>query len=168
VEARSDHFGIALLSREPLERVRTVWLGSAKLPTVVAELRHGGRPLLLVGTHPPPPGNRSMATLRNEQLAAVASFVRQQTIPAVVAGDLNATSYSPFFQNLCASAGLRDSRQGFGIQASWTPRLPVLELAIDHCLVPPAIHVADRRVGPHLGSDHRPVQVRLTWTRDTQ
>jgi len=168
VEARSDHFGIALLSREPLERVRTVWLGSAELPTVIAELRHGGRPLLLVGTHPPPPGNRAMATLRNEQLAAVASFVRQQTIPAVIAGDLNATSYSPYFQDLCLGAVVRDSWQGLGIEASVAPSLPGLELAIDHCLVPPAIHVADRCVGPRLGSDHRPVQVALTWTRDTQ
>ena len=168
VQARNDHFGIALLSREPLKTVQTRSLGSAELPTIVAEMEHAGRPLLLIGTHPLPPGTTATAALRNEQLAAVASLVQQQTIPVVLAGDLNTTSYSPYFQDLCSHTGLRDSRQGYGVQASWSPRLPVLEICIDHCLVPPAIHVADRRVGPHLGSDHRPVMVALTWTRDTE
>jgi endonuclease/exonuclease/phosphatase (EEP) superfamily protein YafD len=109
-----------------------------------------------------------MSALRNDQLVAVASLIQQQTVPIVLAGDLNSTSYSPYFEDLCSRTGLRDSRQGFGIQASWSPRLPLLEICIDHCLVPPAIHVANRRAGPHLGSDHRPIMVTLTWTGDAQ
>jgi endonuclease/exonuclease/phosphatase (EEP) superfamily protein YafD len=161
VEARAGHFGIALLSREPLDQASIQTFGSAELPSVVTTIRLADRQLLFVGTHPPPPGTRAMAEARDEQLRALASFVKSQNGPVVLMGDLNTTSYSPVFRNLCESTGLRDSRQGFGIQATWMPRLPILEIAIDHCLVPPEIHVANRRVGPHLGSDHRPVIVEL-------
>ena len=92
-----------------------------------------------------------MAAARDEQLLALVTFVKSQNDPIVLIGDLNTTSYSPAFRDLCESTGLRDSRQGFGIQASWTPRLPVLEIAIDHCLVPAQSHVAERRRWPSSG-----------------
>ena len=168
VEARDGHFGIALLSRHPLETARIETFGSAELPSVVATVRLADRRVLVVGTHPPPPGTRSMAAARDEQLLALVTFVKSQNDPIVLIGDLNTTSYSPAFRDLCESTGLRDSRQGFGIQASWTPRLPVLEIAIDHCLVPAQSHVAERRVGPRLGSDHRPVIVELMWSAGAQ
>jgi endonuclease/exonuclease/phosphatase (EEP) superfamily protein YafD len=79
---------------------------------------------------------------------------------ALVVGDLNTTDFSPCFRDFLKASGLQDSRQGRGIQASWGP-FPLLEIAIDHCLTAPEIAVMQRRVGPHLGSDHRPVIIDL-------
>jgi endonuclease/exonuclease/phosphatase (EEP) superfamily protein YafD len=158
---RRDNFGIALLSRRPWANVDTRELGTAGVPSIVAELSIGGQKIALVATHPLPPGTQATASARNEQLAEIAQLVRQQSLPAVVVGDLNVTSYSPHFHDLIRDCGLRDTRQGQGIQASWSSRLPLLDIPIDHCLVPPEIHVASRQVGPHLGSDHRPVIVEL-------
>lgn len=163
VEAQVDHFGIALLSRNPLES-RLAKFGGAEVTTVVAGVPWESRTILFVGTHPLPPGTGAMAAARDEQLIALASFLNGQEDPVVLMGDLNTTSYSHVFHDLCSTTGLRDSRQGFGVQASWMPHLPVLEIAIDHCLVPPEIHVADRHVGPRMGSDHRPVIVELMWS----
>jgi endonuclease/exonuclease/phosphatase (EEP) superfamily protein YafD len=41
--------------------------------------------------------------------------------------------------------------------------LPLVTIPLDHCLVSEEWHVSERRVGPHLGSDHRPVIATLHW-----
>ena len=158
---RRDNFGIALLAKQPWRDVQTVELGTAQVPTIVATLELDSQPWILVGTHPVPPGSASAAAARNEQLSLVADYVQRQSLPVVVAGDLNVTGFSPHFRDLLRTTNLRDSRQGFGVQASWSPRLPGLAIPLDHVLVPPEFHVARRLVGPHLGSDHRPVIVDL-------
>lgn len=160
---RRDNFGIALLSKTPWRAVETQEFGSAEVPTIVATFGLGGRQWLFVGTHPVPPGSSQAAAARNEHLALIGQFVGQQPLPAIVAGDLNLTNYSPYFGDLLQTGGLRDSRQGFGVQASWAPRLPLLDLPLDHFLTMRHWHVANRRVGPHLGSDHRPVIADLHW-----
>jgi endonuclease/exonuclease/phosphatase (EEP) superfamily protein YafD len=160
VVPREDNFGIALLSRIPWSSVETIELGRAEVPTVVARFEIDGCDIALVGTHPLPPGSREMAALRNEQLVELARFVQQQDNGIIMAGDLNTTDFSPHFADLLVAANLRDTRQGLGIQPSWGP-FPLLEIAIDHCLVSPEIAVLRRTVGPHLGSDHRPVIVDL-------
>ena len=158
---RRDNFGIALLAKQPWRDVQTVDFGSAEVPTIVATLELDSQPWILIGTHPVPPGSGEAAAARNEQLSLVADYVQRQSLPVVVAGDLNVTGFSPHFHDLLRKTNLRDSRQGFGVQASWSPRLPGLAIPLDHVLVPPEFHVARRLVGPHLGSDHRPVIVYL-------
>jgi endonuclease/exonuclease/phosphatase (EEP) superfamily protein YafD len=162
---RRDNFGIALLSKTEWREVQTIELGSSEVPTIVATLVTDERPWIFIGTHPVPPGSAIAAAARNEQLALIAEYVQRQSLPVVAAGDLNVTSFSPYFQDFLSATDLRDSRQGFGVQASWSPRLPVLEIPIDHCLVPPEFHVADRRVGPRMGSDHRPVIIDVQWAK---
>jgi endonuclease/exonuclease/phosphatase (EEP) superfamily protein YafD len=99
----------------------------------------------------------SAAAARNEHLSALAKFVRREKAPVVVAGDLNVTSWSPFFRDLLRDGNVRDSREGRGVQPSWVSRIPLTDLPLDHILISPGIVVASRMVGPHLGSDHRPV-----------
>jgi endonuclease/exonuclease/phosphatase (EEP) superfamily protein YafD len=164
---QSNNFGIALLSRTPWKSVEAIEWGPAGAPSIVAKFDTLGPDLTLIGTHPLPPGSRAIAKLRNAQLRAIGEYCQQQNEAAaragvrnrlIVAGDLNITSYSPYFHDLLREANLRDSRQGFGVQASWSPRIPLLfSIPIDHCLVSPPLEVLSRRVGPRLGSDHRPV-----------
>lgn len=165
---QSNNFGIALLSRVSWQSVETIEWGTDGAPSIVAEFHSFGT---LIGTHPLPPGSRKIAEMRNDQLRAIGKYCRQQNEAAarngessrlIVAGDLNITSYSPFFHDLLRTANLLDSRQGFGVQASWSPRIPLLfSIPIDHCLVSPSLEVINRRVGPKLGSDHRPVMIDL-------
>ena len=46
---------------------------------------------------------------------------------------------------------------------TWPSRLPVM--AIDHVLVSPELSVSSLRVGPAIGSDHRPVLARVQHRR---
>lgn len=163
IVASNNNFGIALLSRVPWRNVRSEMLGSSGVISIVAEFDElGSPPFTFIGTHPLPPGSPQAAAARNSQLRAIAEFIRKRNRAAIVAGDLNVTSYSPYFHDLLQSANLRDSRQGIGVQASWSPRIPLLfSIPIDHVLVSPEFEVVRRRVGEKLGSDHQPVIVEL-------
>jgi endonuclease/exonuclease/phosphatase (EEP) superfamily protein YafD len=77
----------------------------------------------------------------------------------MVLGDLNLSPWSPYFGDLLSSAGLRDSREGFGIQASWPTAVPLLRVPIDHVLYSPEVVINHRQIGPDVGSDHLPVVV---------
>ncbi len=156
---REDNFGIALLSRISLDRVEIRQIGQAGVPSVVAHLTLGDRPVTLIGTHPLPPSGPVYASRRDEQLRALNAFVRSLRGEVIMMGDLNTTSWSPVFRRFVRTAGLRDSREGFGCQPTWPVGLPILRIPIDHCLVSSGIIVHNRWVGPDVGADHFPVLV---------
>jgi endonuclease/exonuclease/phosphatase (EEP) superfamily protein YafD len=160
VESREDNFGIALLSDRPLSDV-LVREFDQNIPSIAAKLECNGELIQLVGTHPLPPMNGAMWRRRNQQFEAIANFVVEASAPTIVFGDLNCTSWSPFFQSFTKKASLIDSREGFGIQASWPTTLLLLpgRIPIDHVLHSKSLIVVDRRLGSYIGSDHLPVIV---------
>lgn len=158
---RADNFGIGMLSRIPIRSFRVEALDQAMLPTIVAEAEFNGGPLHIIGTHPLPPMSERNSDLRNEHLEALANRVVEIDGPVIVVGDLNTTSWSPYFRNLIQRSGLRDSRKGRGIQATWPGPNWLFQIPIDHALVTDDLVVTDRYVGPDVGSDHRPIVVEV-------
>lgn len=163
VEPRDDNFGIALFSRWPLAHERVMTLGLAELPSLEAQVCLPDRRLWLLGTHPVPPANATHAAWRDDQLAAVGQRAGELSGPRVLLGDLNATPWSPAFRRLEARSGLGDSLRGRGYQASWPVGVPLFGIPLDHALVSPDIRVLSRRLGPSVGSDHRPLVLELVW-----
>ena len=161
LEPADHNFGIGFLSRRPPGQVRVV--ESPSLPAmIVADVEAAGRPLRLLGVHPMPPIGRERHRLRAEQFEAMLPWIDRE-VPTIVAGDLNATPWSTPFVEFIARSGLRDSGLGRGLPSTWNARLLAPGIPIDHVLVPAAIAVTDRIVGPDLGSDHLPLEVGFVW-----
>lgn len=157
---RADNFGIALFSQQPVEGRFELLGGAGAPPTVIAH--DAARGLTVIGTHPVPPIDGAYADRRDRQLTALAAHVAALEEPVLLLGDLNVTPWSPYFADLLADAGLRDSRAGSGVHASWPAAFPApLRIPIDHALVSPHVRVAHRAIGPALGSDHLPVVVEI-------
>lgn len=157
---REDNFGIAVFSRIPLEGATLPVLGSAGLPSVSFTLRVAGTPVSVLATHPVPPLPLRRFKLRNEQLQDVAAFLEGRPRPLIVAGDLNATMWTPWLKELQDGAGLVNARRGRGVLPSWPTFLPgPMRIPIDHCLHSPDLSVAACRLGPSIGSDHLPLVV---------
>lgn len=155
--------GMALYSRHKISKLDVERCPGINLPTLIAELELPGGPVTVVGTHPASPGSAGLFEARNIQLAMVADWVAERTGPKVLIGDLNTTSWSPYFRDLVSESGLRDTRYGYGVEPTW-PWFPLpLRIPIDHCLVSPHFGVVSRRVGPSVGSDHRPIVVELVY-----
>lgn len=163
LEPREDNFGIALFSRLPLQRTEILELGDVPVPSIAVEIGWGGRVLRLLGTHPVPPGSPEYAGERNRQLAAIAEWARMQPGPVVVAGDLNATPWSPYFRALLDSGRLSSAQPDWGWYPTWPSGAWPLRIPLDHCLVSSEVAVRRRWVGEGVGSDHFPLWVDLAW-----
>lgn len=157
VVPRNDNFGIALLSRLPLDAVHDVTFAAA-VPTIVADVRHAGGDFTFIATHPPSPVRGDLSRLRDAQLRDIADFVATADRPCIVAGDFNATPWSAACREFAARSGLRDTAVGRGVQSTWNARLWLPRIPIDHVFAPPGTTVIRRAVGPDVGSDHLPVE----------
>ncbi len=134
--------------------------GSDSMITVQFDWR--GQSVLLTGVHPSSPVSRERFEDRNQRLETIGVVSREVQGPAIVAGDFNCSSGSPYFRNMLEHCGWQDTRCGFGWQASWPAWAPPgLRVPIDHVLVNHYWRVVHREVGPNVGSDHLPVIVDL-------
>ena len=158
-EPRSDAFGIAVFSRYALVDARVVSLGPAMVPSVFGTVQLAGQEITLLATHPVPPWGGRLAAMRDEQIDRICSLIAGAPRPLLLLGDLNTTPFAPSFEKLLDATGLRDSAAGFGYQPTWPAWCPPLAIPLDHCLHSTDIDIVDRRTGPALGSDHRPLLV---------
>lgn len=161
-------FGIALLSKYPLDGARTLDLAGEDYPALAANITPRGwrTPLALYGIHPPPPISGELARVRDRYMERLAALVAaDKAAPTVVFGDANSTPWSPRFRDFVSASRLRDCQGGLGLLTTWpavTARhSPLLGIPIDACLVSERLHVAVRHIGPELGSDHLPVLTEL-------
>lgn len=163
IRPRVDNFGIALLSRHPIQSHQVKSLDKSGIPTIVAAIDFHGRLLNVVATHPLPPVNPQRSQHHHDHLVALGELASLQPRPTIVLGDMNSTPWSPRFRDLLKRSELRDSRQGFGIHPTWPSAPRLLHIPIDHALVSEDMTVTERYVGPDIGSDHRPVVVAVGW-----
>ena len=164
VQSSAGNFGIGLYSRYPLEGVRFLPLTGSD--AVTAMIVFEDATVRVLGAHPVPPQGRYTA-LRNRQLTQLAEYASRGDGMAVLAGDLNITPFSPYFDDLLADSGLQDPRRGRGVLTTWPSQSWLLRIPIDHCLVSEEI-AATLRTGPDVGSDHLPLiaELRLRGSRE--
>ena len=99
---------------------------------------------------------------RLDAFAAINGTLRRTSAPTVVVGNLEASRWSHAFETI--SAELVNSEDGFGYMATYPSfDLPVVGewfgIPVDHAIYTGPITVTHRRVGPNVGTDHRPLLV---------
>lgn len=124
-------------------------------PFIRATFTFAGDSRRLWLVHPASPFRRLGHERGFPELAALAERIGADDRSTIVVGDMNTTDGSPHFRDFARVAGLRDSRLGFGRQASWPVGSPY-QITIDHAFLSNDLAVVDRVPGPAIGSDHRP------------
>ena len=152
--------GLAVFSRWPLWEAQFEDLGDGNR-ALMAEILLESRPVTLIAAHTTSPKSPARLRQRNRQLARLAELSGARSEPVVLVGDLNTSLWSPAFEDLMNVSGLRDGRQGAGVQATWPSALCPLGIPIDHCLVSREFLVRRCRAGNDLYSDHLPLIVDL-------
>ena len=163
--SREDPYGIAVLSRWPLESVSQVDLAGDGLPSLAGLVQVNGQPVRFFALHTHWPVLPELARARDASLQAAARLARSESVPVVLLGDLNLTPDAPAFHRLVDESGLRDVMQGRGWRPTWLAGFWPLALRIDHVFASPGLCVEQAEVGPDVGSDHRPVFARLALPR---
>lgn len=163
---REDNFGLALLSRIAWESAGRTTLDGARgdVPSIEARYVIDGRPLTVIATHPLPPVGSWNWGSRNDQLRRIAARVATLDHAAIVMGDLNTPPWSPFYGDLLAGGGLRDTRAiAAGTSPTWHARRRWMRTPIDYVLHTSELGAIDHRTQRIAGSDHFAVRARLAW-----
>mgnify|MGYP001233972384 CR=1 FL=1 len=151
---------IIILSRLMIDELEIMHLGEDGAAVIIrgATIFHD-LDFVLYGVHPPPPILPSYANSRNNLMMEVgASIADEQAKHKVLVGDFNMTRYSPYFKKVSGASSMYDSNEGMGYITTWPSFAPKeLGISIDNMLLSTNIVVKDKKVGPALGSDHRPV-----------
>lgn len=161
---------VALYSRWPIAGIETNRSAHPLMPVAAIDLcppsGERGACLRVVTLHAGRPFGAD-AAIRERQLNIAARLATSRLGPAVIIGDLNLTPWSPTFARLIDSAHLQDTSRLRGLRPTWrSAALPpgvaeLFALSIDQALVSEDIAPRANRVGPDVGSDHRPIIVDL-------
>jgi endonuclease/exonuclease/phosphatase (EEP) superfamily protein YafD len=161
VMPRNDPYGIALLSRWPIDDVQSVDFSGDGRPSLVADVDVHGRKLRVIALHTRWPVVPELQVARDRALQGAAALALTQPEATILLGDLNLTPYAPAFARLLSESGLRDAFAGEAWRPTWQAGFWPLALPIDHVLVPRRSCITGHEIGPYVGSDHRPLQVTL-------
>jgi endonuclease/exonuclease/phosphatase (EEP) superfamily protein YafD len=163
VLTRTDPYGLALLSRWPLDQdAGAIDFAGDGLPSLVGTITlPGAREVRVIAMHTHWPVTRALQQQRDQALRAAAQLAAAGPIPTVLAGDLNLTPYAPAYARLVDESRLRDSLEDVAWRPTWQVDFWPLALPLDHVLVPRNACVDAHEIGPDVGSDHRPLAVTL-------
>ncbi len=161
--------GTAVFSRLPLEMIDLLQWPGGRID-VAAMLSVDERPFILLATHGRAAVSRRKARERDLHLFAMGEFISAQSLPVLLAGDLNATPFSRRAIDFRRAAGLVESRRGRGIMGTWPTAsflgLPgvfdFLQTPLDHILATPGIRLHVFRKAPRIDSDHDPLWVEFS------
>ena len=159
--------GVVIFSRLPLEPFRASNRQTEALDhlAVAARMDVDGQPVMLIATHPTSPTTLNRLLDRDAwigMLAGPAAHISNWR-HVIVVGDFNATTHCRCLRFFLSASGLRDSRQGFGLQSSWPTWFWPLAICIDQAFVSEGVHVHRRETGPDVGSDHLPVFLEVSF-----
>lgn len=150
IEPRTDCYGIALFSKHPFRRVRTVTLKDA--PFIDALLDVGAGSVRLIAVHASSPTSHWNFQRRNEQLMFLGRYVVQAGPPTILVGDLNTVPWDQAFRKLCQRSGLRALSPV--LHRTWPTFGAFTVIPLDHVLVSKGICPVAVRIAPVRGSDH--------------
>ncbi|WP_437228982.1 endonuclease/exonuclease/phosphatase family protein [Planctomicrobium sp. SH661] len=159
-EPRTNPFGIALYSKFPLEEAKLIDSHASGFPSISAIITRYETKVQILGTHPIPPVGRRNAAVRNAQLADLAELSRTSKHPVILLGDLNIAPWSPYFKDLCRNGNLINADTAL-LSPTWHRKNPFFCVPIDFALTSPRVDVYSHEIGPEIGSDHRPVTIRM-------
>ena len=157
IHPQHDNFGIAVYSHIK-GKVDKIYLDSSFVPSL---LFHSDD-LSLLATHPIPPVGTQNFLSRNEHFKAISKLSSEHK-NFVVIGDLNCSVFSPFLQDFKHEAKLKLAPKFSAIKGTWSTTIPLLITNLDHILVSSKINISDHRIGPHLGSDHWPIEASIQY-----
>lgn len=146
---------LAILSRHPFDMAEEAGIRTHGT-LAMATLLIGRRRIDLMALHASVPLTPAWRIARDVMFEDIARFARRTRHPLIVAGDFNATPWNRSMRRLVRASPLRHA-PGFW-RPTWADRVPLwMGIPIDHVLAASDCRVVERRVGPDIGSDHRPV-----------
>jgi endonuclease/exonuclease/phosphatase (EEP) superfamily protein YafD len=145
-----------------ISRIAWIEVGKEDVPPrrpllVWARFAQGPRTFRVIGIHLPYPFEARRQAEHTDWLIA---YLRRRSEPTIIAGDFNLTPFTWKLLKLLHEVGLKlHILTGF----TWPAHRYVPVVLLDNVLSTPELGTVSARVGPRIGSDHRPIVVDLAW-----
>lgn len=147
-------YGMALFADRPLGDV--VWreLLVAGVPSLKVTLHIQGEAIRLYVLHPEPPVPHHDTKGRDAEIGLVGIEVADDSLPAIVTGDLNDVAWSHTTRRFQRLSRLLDPRVGRGFYNTFHADWRILRWPLDHLFHDVRFRLCEMRRLPHFGSDH--------------
>ncbi|MBP9733448.1 MAG: endonuclease/exonuclease/phosphatase family protein [Candidatus Omnitrophica bacterium] len=164
---QDDGFGLAVYSKHPMIATVERFHEKANANSIRCLIRHPAGEFVLWAMHPEPPLYPAAAFWHRGELREVARRVHEDGLPTVITGDLNTSTWGRNFREYFKT--FKDSGRGKGLATTWPSPLPAfLRIPIDHLLHTDHLETLSHEILPNMGSDHKPIYVRLARRRATK
>lgn len=168
---RDDAFGQAVFSKRPFLQPARLYPPDAGFsePQISFAVDLAGRALRITNVHLLPPVRLNLFAEQRRSAAALSRWAAAAApdSPHILAGDFNAAPGSGTIKALTRQQfQLANAVRGGLRSATWPDTGPLRfapGVAIDHIIASPLLQVLDARVGPSIGSDHRPIVATVSW-----
>ncbi len=160
-------YGMLLHSRVPLIEPSVEFLVEPQVPSIHSGVRlPGGHVFRFIGLHPRPPGptENEESTERDAELIITAKAVKRANRPVVILGDLNDVAWSRTTNLFQKISGLLDPRVGRGMYNTYHADYFFIRFPLDHVFHSAHFKLIDMRRLAHIGSDHFPIYVALSFS----
>jgi endonuclease/exonuclease/phosphatase (EEP) superfamily protein YafD len=162
IEDPSDNccYGTGFYSKYPITESAIKILDG--IPAVFAIVDINGSPARLISLHTYTPVFPNQTEERNNQLQAVAAFVKEEKLPSIVFGDFNVVPWESAFQAFLIAGNLQEVACGF--QATYPLDLGCPLIPIDHINYTAEIEPTDCGSIAVAGSDHKAIYASFIFT----
>ena len=166
-EPLDNTYGLLFFSRLPLDNCEIKYLLDDDVPSLHTrvQLPDGHTWVRLYGLHPKPPApaESKTSTKRDAELLLVGKEIDNKDEPTIVFGDMNDVAWSHTSELFRRISGLMDPRVGRGLLPTFHADHSLLRWPLDHVFVSADFKVDDMERLPHVGSDHFPIYIKLSY-----
>ena len=170
-QPQDNTYGMLLYSRLELIDPQIKFLVEPDVPSIHARVKlcsDDEVTLRCLHPRPPAPAESDRTTERDAELLLVAKELQDQDRPSIVVGDLNDVAWSATNDLFQKISGLLDPRVGRGFFSTFNANWFFIRFPLDHAFVSRHFSLAKFEVLPHVGSDHFPVFVKVSLSRDAR
>jgi endonuclease/exonuclease/phosphatase (EEP) superfamily protein YafD len=168
-QPQDNAYGMFMVSRFALQDKKVRFLINDDVPSFDTIVHvNSGRRFRLFAVHPEPPMIYRETAQQAGEILLVGELARAESMPVVVAGDLNDVAWSPLTRRFLRISRLLDPREGRGLFSTFHARYAFLRWPLDHMFHSKQFRLVSIKRMPFIGSDHFPILFELALTRTSE
>ncbi len=165
-QAQDNTYGMLMYSKYKLIDPRIDFLIEKEVPSIDTKVAlPSGQIIQLYCIHPTPPSptENDRSTERDAELMIVGKKVAKDSLPTIVAGDLNDVAWSSSTRLFLNVSEMLDPRIGRGFYNTFNAKIFFLRWPLDHFFHSSHFKLKNLQRLSNIGSDHFPIYIELVY-----
>jgi endonuclease/exonuclease/phosphatase (EEP) superfamily protein YafD len=164
---QENTYGMLLYSRLELESHSVEFLCEEGVPSIHAIVKLPDKEKFkLYVVHPKPPEVGSHTHDRDTEIVLIGKMIGEDTMPAIMAGDLNDVPWSKALVLFRKLSNVVDPRRGRGFFNTFNAKFPLFRYPLDFINFTGHFRLVEIRREKYIHSDHFPLYVKLSYEPD--